>query len=153
MKVRDAILGFLVATQLAACVDLSPVAYVARGRKDAMVDENDGGERDGGNADAATGALVEECRMCLATGACSAATEGCFADEKCAPFAMCMTDTSCWRERIVDFANAPKCINDCAVAAGITSQVDPAIGLFIGPLMCSQDPMQCAPACAPNLVN
>ena len=145
MKLRDAIFYAIASAWVAACLDLSPVKYVA---KDAGTNpDEDAGPADAGTSDA--GNYVEECNACLAM-MCTT-YDACNADAKCSVMNMCMTDTKCWNEPIVDFNNPPMCISACASKAGLVSQVDPALGPFTTLLICAQSG-ECAPACAPDLV-
>lgn len=146
MKLRDAVIYVVASMCLAACLDLSPVRYVAKDAGSGT--DDDAGAADAAMSDAAPDNYVEECTGCLMT-MCGMAAGTCFADAKCGSLATCMTETKCWNEKIVDFNNAPMCIMDCSAKAGIASQVDPALGMFIPMLVCSQQPSQCAAACAP----
>lgn len=153
MRLRDAVLGFLASMQLATCADVSPVSFVARDAgKDAAVAVDAAEAIEGGGDDAAAGSLVQECRVCLDTGACSEASHSCAANAKCDAYAKCMTDVGCWRERLVDFSKPPLCYVDCATKSGITNQVDDALSLFIGVLGCAQDAAGCASSCAPGRI-
>lgn len=143
MKYRAAILLWMTAP-VCACVDLSPVRYV---EMDAETNHDpDAGDDDSGAIDGSTGFDGEACDACRATS-CAMAVQVCDANPKCGAYAACMTETNCWNERIIDFSNPPACLSDCGMVAGLMSQVDPAIGLFIGVLACAQN--QCAPVCAP----
>lgn len=146
MKFRAAVLLCFAAVSVLSCVDLSPVRYVEMDAGGNNVPDS-GDDDDSGAADASMGFDGEACDMCRAT-MCGAAVEMCAANEKCNAYAVCMTERNCWREHIVDFSNPPACLSECGAIAGITSQVDPAVGVFVGVLICAQN--QCAPACVPG---
>ena len=148
MKLGESIAWLLIAGTISACLDLSPRRYVERGgTKDAAV----GNSPDAGDdaaTDAATGPSTEECQMCLATS-CSGPLDTCNATPKCMPWAMCLSDTNCWGASVADINNVAQCLKDCAMQAGITSQIDPANGPLVSLLLCAQNPTACASTCAP----
>jgi hypothetical protein len=152
MKLSSPIAWFLTAASVCACLDLSPLRYVDPStQKDAAVNVPDANDADASAVDAAADPLVDECRMCLATGPCSAESDACNADSKCAAFGACMSDTVCWGTSLADISMVASCITDCGNHAGLLSQVDPAIGLLLPLLLCAQGP-GCASSCAPLLV-
>lgn len=148
MKLVGSIVRILTAISICACLDFSPVRYMrGSGPKDAGV-----GTEDAGAGDAAAGPLIEECRTCLATGACSAQSDSCNVDAHCAAYSTCLTDEACWGIALTDIQNIDPCFFDCAQAAGLTSQFDPAGALVLPVFLCAQNTDGCASTCASNMV-
>jgi hypothetical protein len=121
-----------------ACVDTSPVAYTPPA--DAAV------------ADAAPttdGALVAECRKCMTTGPCKAATDACMQDSKCNIMEQCLLDDYCLNFTVIDISNLPPCLQSCGNKALITGVNDPANQVITPVLICAQSATQCGSACDP----
>jgi hypothetical protein len=137
----QAALRWLPATALAcllACVDTSPVAYTPPA--EAGLSEA---------AAAAEGALVAECRKCLTTGPCKAATDACTQDTKCKIMEECLIDAYCLNFTVIDISNLPPCLQTCGNVAMITGVSDPSNAVVTPVLICAQSATQCASACDP----
>jgi hypothetical protein len=116
---------------VAACTDLTPVVLAIA---------PDSGPPDAGPRPDA-GEVVDSgpgaCELCLRApdpGGCADEVATCEADPKCAGTFRCVVDNGC-----LAFASQKDkitCGTPCAVAAGITSQTDPAVGLVFTVLNC-----------------
>jgi hypothetical protein len=125
---------------LAACVDTSPIDYVA------PADSGAGDAGDGGlSPDVA--ALVPACRQCITAGACASSAAACMNDPRCEKFLQCLIDAYCLNYSLADLANPAACLTSCSAAAGITSQSDPALSSFIPVFVCAQSAGMCGAEC------
>jgi hypothetical protein len=133
-----AIAGLALA-MLTACVDTSPIDYVAAGSADASAD--------GASSAAAVDAgLIAACKECITEGACKSQYQGCAANQKCATELNCLLDIYCLNWSATDAVNLPPCILGCSADAGVT-QTDPSVAVFVPVLFCAQDKTACAAVC------
>jgi hypothetical protein len=125
---------------LSACVDTSPIAYEAPAR--VSLDAGPAG------VDAA---LVDACKTCMNTGACSAQVAGALSNPLSAAVARCLVDSYClnWQQ---DISHLPPCVFACANKTGISSQSDPAIVPVVPVIICGQDHTAagCGAVCDPE---
>jgi hypothetical protein len=134
-RVAGSIAG-LSLVMLAACVDTSPIDYVA---------PDSGASAEGGSG--ADAGLVAACRECITQGACESSYKGCIANEKCETEVNCMLDAYCFNWSIEDTADLPACVTSCAIEAGVTGQSDPEVSYFVPLLFCAQDMGSCGAVC------
>jgi hypothetical protein len=118
-----------------ACADTTPIDYKAP-------------VEDAAAADGAAGpdaGLIMACRQCLTTGACQAQTATCMQDTECAPLLNCLMDAYCLNYVASDTSRP--CLIRCAINAGITSQTDPAVNIYIPVYLCAQGADTCGAEC------
>jgi hypothetical protein len=125
---------------LAACVDTSPIDYVAP-------DLRDGATEGGNDASSMDAGLVAACKECITQGACKSQYQGCLKNQKCGFETACLVDAYCLNFSLTDIANLPACVNNCAADAGVTGQSDPAVLAFAPLIVCAQSATGCAAVC------
>lgn len=136
-----AVTAALALAPAAGCTDTTP--YVLPAQPDA-------GLPDVGAPDASVDAGPTACDLCLrapdAPGyGCADEMANCDANPACASTVRCAVDTGCLQR--ADLRDTVTCGTPCAVAAGITSQADPAISLIFLVLNCAAS--SCVAQCGP----
>jgi hypothetical protein len=134
-------LAFALVAQ-AACVDTTPIDYVAPAAADGGAEAGDAGSRVQDDA-----GLVDACKACITQGACKTTYDACNQNAKCAANLGCDLDKYCLNYSTASVTDLPPCVFECSLGAGIVSQSDPSIDVFLPVLLCAQSTTGCGAVC------